>query len=150
MLFRSTLPTRRSPQTVCALSPTRASRKGGRTKILHNAAESCNSNRKGGQLMRLILLKNPFGQKATVKRTMSDVSLGHSNRVQTKLARKNFQHFSYIFTHLQNRGVLQQNRDCHILSRHWSVGPDSPDTHRTLAGDNFRTPRSAASLRRAS
>src|ERR1017187_695276 len=58
----------------------------------------------------LILLKNPTGQKATVKRTISDVSLGHSNRVQTKLARKNFQHFSYIFTHLQNRGVLQQNQ----------------------------------------
>src|SRR5664280_1071335 len=57
-----------------------------------------------------ILLKNPSGQKETVKRTISDVSLGHSNRVQTKLARKNFQHFSYSFTHLQNRGVLQQNR----------------------------------------
>src|ERR1019366_3938830 len=63
-----------------------------------------------GGLMYLILLKNPSGQKATVKRTISDVSLGHSNRVQTKLARKNFQHFSYIFTHLQNRGVLQQNQ----------------------------------------
>src|ERR1019366_9377748 len=71
-----------------------------------------------GGLMYLILLKNPSGQKATVKRTISDVSLGHSNRVQTKLARKNFQHFSYIFTHLQNRGVLQQNR-IYGLMEYW-------------------------------
>jgi hypothetical protein len=56
-----------------------------------------------------ILLKNPSGQKVTVKKTISDVSPGNSNRVQTKLARKNSRHFSRIFTHLQKRGVLQQN-----------------------------------------
>src|SRR5664280_313158 len=61
-----------------------------------------------GKGMLLILLKNPSGQKETVKRTISDVSLGHSNRVQTKLARKNFQHFSYSFTHLQNRGFFSR------------------------------------------
>src|ERR1019366_8041980 len=57
-----------------------------------------------------ILLKNPSGQKVTVKNTISDVSPGNSNRVQTKLARKNSRHFSCIFTHLQKRGVLQQNQ----------------------------------------
>src|ERR1035437_8569188 len=67
--------------------------------------------------MRLILLKNPSGQKVTVKKTISDVSPGNSNRVQTKLARKNSRHFSCIFTHLQKGGVLQQNRDCHVLTR---------------------------------
>src|ERR1035437_9653920 len=67
-----------------------------------------------------ILLKNPSGQKETVKRTISDVSLGHSNRVQTKLARNNFQHFSYSFTHLQNRGVLQQNHS-HELTPLWGT-----------------------------
>jgi len=60
----------------------------------------------------LILLKNPSGQKVTVKKTISDVSPGNSNRVQTKLARKNSRHFSRIFTHLQKRGVLQQNPYC--------------------------------------
>src|ERR1035437_10392524 len=64
--------------------------------------------------MRVILLKNPSGQKVTVKKTISDVSPGNSNRVQTKLARKNSRQFSCIFTHLQKRGVLQQNRECHI------------------------------------
>src|SRR5450759_3811758 len=59
--------------------------------------------------MRMILLKNPSGQKVTVKKTISDVSPGNSNRVQTKLARKNSRQFSCIFTHLQKRGVLQQN-----------------------------------------
>jgi hypothetical protein len=57
----------------------------------------------------LILLKNPSDQKVTVKKTISDVSPGNSNRVQTKLARKNSRHFSCIFTHLQKGGVLQQN-----------------------------------------
>src|ERR1035438_7044687 len=59
--------------------------------------------------MRLILLKNPSGKKATVKKTTSDVSPGHSNRLQTKLARKTYRHFSYIFAHLQEWGVLKQN-----------------------------------------
>src|ERR1019366_2768103 len=68
-----------------------------------------------------ILLKNPSGQKVTVKKTISDVSPGDSNRVQTKLARKNSRHFSCIFTHLQKRGVLQQNRECHV-----SAGRRSP------------------------
>src|ERR1035438_10448482 len=72
--------------------------------------------------MRLILLKNLSGKKATVKKTTSDVFPDHSNRLQTKLARKNYRHFSYIFAHLQEWGVLQQNRDCHILSRRWSAG----------------------------
>jgi hypothetical protein len=76
---------------------------------------------KSGKLV-LILLKNPSGQKATVKKTISDVSLGHSNRVQTKSARKNSRHFSYILTHLQKEGVLQQNPDCRILSAHWPGG----------------------------
>jgi hypothetical protein len=65
--------------------------------------------------MRLIRLKNPSGQKVTVKKTISDVSPGNSNRVRTKLARKNSRHFSCIFTHLQKQGVLQQNRDCIVL-----------------------------------
>jgi hypothetical protein len=64
--------------------------------------------------MRMILLKNPSGQKVTVKKTISDVSPGNSNRVQTKLTRKNSRQFSCIFTHLQKGGVLQQNRECHI------------------------------------
>jgi WD40 repeat protein len=62
-----------------------------------------------GMALPLILLKNPSGQKVTVKKTISDVSPGNSNRVQTKLARKNSRQFSCIFTHLQKRGVLQQN-----------------------------------------
>src|ERR1035437_8910458 len=56
-----------------------------------------------------IRLKNPSGQKVTVKKTISDVSPGNSNRLRTKLARKNSRHFSCIFTHLQKQGVLQQN-----------------------------------------
>ena len=64
--------------------------------------------------MRLILLKNPSDQKDTAKRTISDVSLDHSNRVQTRLARKNFRHFSRIFAHRPKEGVLQQNRECHV------------------------------------
>jgi hypothetical protein len=64
----------------------------------------------------MILLKNPSGKKATVKKTTSDVSPGHSNRLQTKLARKNYRHFSYIFAHLQEWGVLKQNRECHIFA----------------------------------
>src|ERR1035437_5407193 len=62
------------------------------------------------QTTALILLKNPSGQKVTVKKTISDVSPDNSNRVQTKLARKNSRQFSCIFTHLQKRGVLQQNQ----------------------------------------
>jgi hypothetical protein len=57
-----------------------------------------------------ILLKNPSDQKEAVKKTMSDVSLDHSNRVQTKLARKNARHFSCISAYLQKQGVFQQNR----------------------------------------
>src|ERR1035437_7866234 len=64
-----------------------------------------------------ILLKNPSGQKVTVKKTISDVSPGNSNRVQTKLARKNSRQFSCIFTHLQKRGVLQQNQNLSIDPR---------------------------------
>ena len=63
-----------------------------------------------GILTIRILLKNPSGKKATVKKTISDVSPDHSNRLQTKLARKNYRHFSYIFAHLQEWGVLQQNQ----------------------------------------
>jgi len=36
----------------------------------------------------LILLKKPSDQKETLQKTISDVSLDDSNRVQTKLARK--------------------------------------------------------------
>jgi hypothetical protein len=63
-----------------------------------------------GQPIAWIRLKNPSGQKVTVKKTISDVSPGNSNRVRTKLARKNSRHFSCIFTHLQKQGVLQQNQ----------------------------------------
>ena len=76
------------------------------------AIKTCGCLFRTGRYLSLILLKNPSGQKATVKKTISDVSPDHSNRVQTKLARKNSRHFSYIFTHLQKRGVLQQNRLC--------------------------------------
>jgi hypothetical protein len=62
-----------------------------------------------GQAIVWILLKNPSDQKATVKKTMSDVSLDHSNRVQTKLARKNSRHFSRTFAYLQKEGVFQRN-----------------------------------------
>jgi hypothetical protein len=56
----------------------------------------------------MILLKNPSGQKATVEKTISDVSTGHSNRVQTKLARKNSRHFAYIFAYLQEWGFFSK------------------------------------------
>jgi hypothetical protein len=63
-----------------------------------------------GQTIVWILLKNPSDQKATVKKTISDVSLDHSNRVQSKLARKNSRHFSGIFAHPQKQGVFQRNQ----------------------------------------
>ena len=65
----------------------------------------------------MILLKNPSGQKMTVKKTISDVSPGDSNRVQTKLARKNSRHLSCILTQLQKWGVLQQNQHGILLKK---------------------------------
>src|ERR1035437_4847273 len=74
---------------------------------LHSSSKTGGSSAESG----LILLKNPSGQKVAVKKTISDVSPGNSNRVQTKLARMNSRQFSCIFTHLQKRGVRQQNQD---------------------------------------
>jgi hypothetical protein len=46
-----------------------------------------------------------------VKKATSNVFLNYSNRVQTKLARKNSRLFSFIFAHLQKQGGgLQQNQ----------------------------------------
>ena len=78
------------------------------------------------QRPKLILLKNPSGQKVTVKKTISDISPGNSNRVRTKLARKNSRHFSCIFTHLQKRGVLQQNQLRLFLAVPLVISPVAP------------------------
>ena len=58
----------------------------------------------------LILLKKPSDQKETLQKTISDVSLDDSNRVQTKLARKHSRHSSSILGHLQKQGVFQRNQ----------------------------------------
>ena len=49
-----------------------------------------------------ILLKNPSGKKTKVKKTISDVSLGHQNRVLAILAREIFRHFLLICAVLEN------------------------------------------------
>src|ERR1035437_6827865 len=54
--------------------------------------------------------EEPLWSKSDSEKDHLDVSPGNSNRVQTKLARKNSRQFSCIFTHLQKRGVLQQNQ----------------------------------------
>ena len=72
----------------------------------------------------LILLKNPSDQKETVKKTISDVSLDPSNRVQVNLARKNSRHFSCVFADLQKQGVFQQNQMLIPLKKPWRHGGD--------------------------
>src|ERR1035437_2203537 len=99
-----------TPKSVWPFSRGRSQRDEKRDTCIQHSAFYIPPSRPRPNVTLSILLKNPSGQKVTVKKTISDVSPGNSNRVQTKLARKNSRHFSCIFTHLQKGGVLQQNQ----------------------------------------
>jgi hypothetical protein len=59
--------------------------------------------------------RDPSDQKETVKKTISDVFPGHSNRVQTKLARRNSRHFSCTFAHLQEQEFFWNQIESRLL-----------------------------------